>query len=82
MKAPLALLTKEQLSLLLKRKRQARWAAKWRAANPQLHAERICVARRKFRDAEYNRRENLKRREYFRQYNATRRANRITEGCL
>lgn len=78
MNAPLVLLPIELRRLILKRRRQARWARQARAANPELHRERSRANRQKLRERGYYRKggkgyskpaTSEKRRAYYRWYN-------------
>lgn len=75
----LALLPLEERSKLLRKWRQAEWARKARAANPELHLERVRANRKRLVAMGYYRKggkgysavpSSPRRREYFRWYNA------------
>jgi hypothetical protein len=79
----LTLCDPEQQRLLRKRWRQAAWARRWRAANPELHLERVRETRKRLVTLGYYRKGGKgysphigtpKRLAYFRWYNANVRA--------
>lgn len=81
----LAICTPEQRRLIMKRRRQARWAREWRARNPEISRERSRQMRKKLVARGYYRKggkgyskpvTSEKRRAYFRWYNANRRLSR------